>query len=244
MPETSDPDTLPTPMDPTGPCPWCGRISNFDSQGSSALAWSNSSSIGASSGAYATHTLSTLKCSGCRRVTAVVTDQMGRGVHWYPAPGMGLMDPQVHKGVASSYDEGMRCLGIGAYRAAAVMFRSALSLFVKDKGGEAAQAKRRHLKNALTAMKADGSLHPSLADWADHLNQLGNEGAHPEDYDDVTKQEATDLGKFVQHLIAHEYEMPARLMRARGLLTDEASGPRTPDAEPPLYGAFGSAAEP
>jgi hypothetical protein len=50
-------------------------------------------------------------------------------------------------------------------------------------------------------------------------NQLGNEGAHPEDYDDVTEAEATGLGKFVRHLIRYEYEMPAQLLR-QGLLQD------------------------
>lgn len=46
-------------------------------------------------------------------------------------------------------------------------------------------------------MREDGSLHPSLWDWADHLDQLGNEGAHPEDYDEVTSEEATALATFV-----------------------------------------------
>jgi hypothetical protein len=94
------------------------------------------------------------------------------------------------------------------------MFRSALALFVKDKGGDKASAER-HLKTALKHMKEDGSLHFSLWDWADHLNQLGNEGAHPEDYDDVTHAEAAELGNFVRHLLQHEYEMPARLQRSR-----------------------------
>lgn len=57
--------------------------------------------------------------------------------------------------------------------------------------------------------------------WADHLNQLGNEGAHPEDYDEVTAVEAEALGGFVRHLIRHEYEMPAQLLRAQGLLKDD-----------------------
>ena len=97
------------------------------------------------------------------------------------------------------------------------MFRSALALFVKDKGSESAK-KERHLKVALKRMKDDGDLHRSLWDWADHLNQLGNEGAHPEDYDDVTADEATGLSKFVRHLIRHEYEMPAQLLRDQGRL--------------------------
>jgi hypothetical protein len=160
------------------------------------------------------------RLQGCNRGTAVVTDRFGRGIHWFPAPGMGLLDAQVNKRVASAFDKEMRCLSIGANRAAAVMFRSSLSLFVKDKGNAAAKAER-YLKNALKHMKDDNSLHPSLWRWADHLNQLGNEGAHPEDYDDVTAAEAAELGEFVRHLIRYEYEMPAQLLRAQGLLTDE-----------------------
>ncbi len=169
----------------------------------------------------------------------VITDQVGNGIHWYPAPGMGILDKQVNKGVAPAYDEGMRCLSIGANRAAAVMFRSALSLFVKDKGNEKAKGER-HLKNALKHMKVDGSLHSSLADWADHLNQLGNEGAHPEDYDDVTAKEAAELGDFVRHLIRHEYEMPAQLLRSRGLLNDSEDGDEAADGDevPPLHGGL------
>ena len=41
----------------------------------------------------------------------------------------------------------------------------------------------RHLRIALKIMNKDGSLHASRSDWADHLNQLGNAGAHSEDYE-------------------------------------------------------------
>lgn len=217
-----NPDTLPTPGDPSGPCPWCGRISNFESKDWPHWLASAKNPFG---GFYATHHLAVLRCAGCGQATVVVTDQTGSGVHWYPAPGSGVLDPQVNPAVASAYDEGMRCAGIGANRAAAVMFRSALHLFVKDKGSDAAKGER-HLKTALKHMKDDGDLHKSLWDWADHLNQLGNEGAHPEDYDDVTAEEADGLGKFVRHLIRHEYEMPAQLLRDQGLLAegDAANG--------------------
>ncbi len=241
MPQEADPDTVPTPHDPTGPCPWCGRISNFEVAPGGSLAWA-AAGAGAFRQTYSTHNLATLKCSGCTRGTVVITDQLGNGIHWFPAPGMGILDKQLNKGVASAYDEGMRCLSIGANRAAAVMFRSALSLFVKDKGNEKAKAER-HLKSALKHMKADHSLHPSLAEWADHLNKLGNEGAHPEDHDDVTAKEAAELGEFVRHLIRHEYEMPAQLLRSRGLLhdaEDAAEGADGASAEegPPLYGGL------
>ena len=84
---------------------------------------------------------------------------------WWPVPGAGVIDLQVNSSVAAAYDEGMRSLAVGANRAAAVMFRSALHLFVKDKGSDKAQAER-HLKTALKHMKNDGDLHRSLWEWA------------------------------------------------------------------------------
>lgn len=99
------------------------------------------------------------------------------------------------------------------------MFRSALHLYVKDKGDDKAK-NERHLKNALHHMKVSGTLHPSLANWADQLNQLGNEGAHPEDYDDVTAREASALADFVRQLIKIEYEMPAELARVKAAALD------------------------
>ncbi len=233
-----NPDTLPTPGDPTGPCPWCGRVSNFEAKQHGSLAGKSSGGFG---GHYIeTHRVATLKCSGCKKATVVVTDQMGEGRHWYPAPGMGTLDKQVDKEVASTYDEGMRCLSIGANRAASVMFRSALHLFIKDKGNEKAMAER-FLRPALKHMKESGDLHKSLWDWADHLNQIGNEGAHPEDYDEVTAEEGTVLGEFVRHLIKHEYEMPAQLLRSRGLLKDdddEIEDGGEPEDDPALSGGL------
>lgn len=168
-----------------------------------------------------------LTCSGCQEAIVVVTERFGDQehglLHVYPAPGASGLDEQVDERVASAYDEGMRCLSVSANRAAAVLFRSALTLFVKDKGNQKAKSER-HLKNALKHMKHAGDLHKSLWDWADHLHQLGNEGAHPEDYDDVTAAEAEGLSKFVRHLIQHEYEMPARLLRAQGLLGESNAG--------------------
>lgn len=212
-------DSLPTPNDPSGPCPRCGRVSHFqvDSVMSRLRTYKRDK-------ANLYEQADALTCFGCGDSIIVITERWGdnekRLLHVYPAPGAGELDSAVDKAVASAYDEGMRCLSIGANRAAAVMLRSALSLFVKDKGGEKARAER-HLKVALKQMKADNSLHPSLWAWADHLNQLGNEGAHPEDYDDVTATEAEGLSKFVRNLIHIEYEMPAQLLRDQGLLVSE-----------------------
>jgi len=188
-----------------------------------------------------------LTCNGCQESNVVVTERSGSQefglMHIYPPPGAGTLDQQVSDEVASTYDEGMRCLSIGANRAAAVMFRATLHLFIKDRGNEEAKAER-FLKPALKHMKESGDLHKSLWDWADHLNQIGNEGAHPEDYDGVTTQEATGLGRFVRQLIHLEYEMPAQLLRDQGLLVDnddkddEGEGDEGEGDDPPLYGGL------
>lgn len=240
----SNPDTIPTPNDLSGPCPRCGRISNFKHEEQSLILrhFKRPNFMG-----YVQERADLLTCNGRQETTVIVTERFGDQeyglMHVYPAPGAGVLDKQVNERVASAYDEGMKCLSIGANRAAAVMFRSALSLFVKDKGSEKAKGER-HLKNALKHMKDEGDLHKSLWEWADHLNQLGNEGAHPEDYDDVTAEEAEGLGKFVRYLVRHEYEMPAQLLRDQGLLKDdepdaeEEAGPRASSADPALYGGL------
>ena len=179
-------------------------------------AWSTPPSVATTP----TMTAAMMRCQACKRGTLVVLDEFGKGIHWYPAPGAVAIDEAVNERVSSAYEEGMRCLGAGANRAAAVMFRSTLSLFIRDKGTEKSK-RERNLNRALSFMKSDGDLHKSLWGWADHLRQLGNEGAHPEDYDDVTAAEAEDLGDFVRHLICLEYELPARLVRARDLPTGE-----------------------
>lgn len=173
-----------------------------------------------------------LRCQGCKAATVVITRGQ-EGVHWYPSPGAGNLDPEVNPKVASCFDEGLRCLSVGANRAAAVMLRSALHCFIKDKGSERAR-KERHLKNALKHMKDDGDLHRSLWEWADELNQLGNEGAHPEDYDDVSAAEGTALADFVRHLIKQEYELGAQLqrMRSRDTLAIEAEKANTTGSQP------------
>ena len=150
-------------MDPSGPCPRCGMVSNFSLVNQLDL----TKLVVVENVSSASETMFVLTCMGCGESTVVVVDLVGDGLHWYPAPGAGHMDPAVDAQVASAYDEGMRCLAIGANRAAAVMFRSALHLFVKDKGSDKAKGER-HLKTALKYMKDDGALHASLSDWAAH----------------------------------------------------------------------------
>lgn len=103
----SNPDSLPTAYDNSGPCPWCGRVSNFKVEDSEK--WLHSAPTGYNGGYEATHLYAILRCDGCGNAVLSVTDRAGQGVHWYPPPGAGTLDRQVNVGVASAYDEGMKC---------------------------------------------------------------------------------------------------------------------------------------
>ena len=65
-------------------------------------------------------------------------------------------------------------------------------------------------------MKAEQNLSSVTVDWVDHPNQLGNEGAHLEDYDDATHAEATELGQFVRTPLSLEYDMRAQAAAGSG----------------------------
>jgi len=137
-----------------------------------------------------------------------------KGIHWWPTPGSTDLDPDIPPDVGSAYSEGMRALSVKAPRAAAVMFRGMLAQLVMDKGSDTAKAKR-NLFDRLEQMSTDGSLHPSLIEWAREIRVLGNVAAHPDSLDPVSEQEAADLGRLCRQLLNVIYEVPARIMRAR-----------------------------
>ena len=206
-----DPDTLPTAEDPTGPCPRCGRTSSFQLRVDQALHPVRNT------GSEPGHERAiVLFCMGCEEGTVVIQRLNGEwsGVHWWPVPGAGVLDPKVSPRVASAYDEGARCLAIHADRAAAVMFRAALAEIVTNKGSQAAQAKP-HLHGQLAQMSKDGTLHPSLSDWAKEIKDLGNVGAHPNKLGDIGREDAVNLSHLTRRVIEFLYEVPARIDRSR-----------------------------
>jgi hypothetical protein len=206
----ANPDTLPSSADLTGPCPRCGRVSNFQLEQSHPLRFEQ--------GRGDVETVRALRCMGCATGTVTIEvladDGSWEPIHWYPAPVAGQLDPAVPPKIASCFDEGMRCLAIQANRAAVVMFRGALGEFVKEKGSSDAKA-QRDLHRKLKKMEHEGTLHASLVEWAKEIRLLGNEGAHPDQYEEVTQAEAADLAALTRQLIKVEYEVPAQIVASR-----------------------------
>lgn len=84
MNELSDnPDTLPTRRDPKGPCPRCGRVSNFICGTTDFLRRDSSGSM-----SHDVETLAVLQCHGCNQRTLVIESLEGgggwHGVLWWP----------------------------------------------------------------------------------------------------------------------------------------------------------------
>jgi hypothetical protein len=131
---------------------------------------------------------------------------------------VGDLDPDIPIQVASAYSEGMRALTVKAARAAVVMFRGMLAQVVADKGSAAAQAKNS-LYAKLEQMGQDGSLHPSLIEWAKEIRIIGNAAAHPDALDPVSDEEAADLARLCRQILNVIYEVPARIARNRAART-------------------------
>jgi len=221
-----DPDAFPDSTDPSGPCPHCGRVSNFEVMEALPVTFRKDVFF-PGGGRVSYQQVSILECQGCQDRTVVIEDQYTggvrygsssrvtwRGFHWWPAPGAGTFDPAVPAPIAAGYDEAIRCLSAGAPNGAAALLRNALALIVADKGTEAAKGKR-DLSDKIRQMVRDGGALGALGDWADHVNLYGNAGAHPEVYGSVLPEEAKDVAALARSMIDLLYEAPAKFARRR-----------------------------
>ena len=212
----ANPDTLPDSSDPSGPCPRCGRTSNFQVGGIGTIRTGQFPHIG---GQITIERVMVVTCMGCGEGTAVVEatkdGQTFQGLHWWP-PGAFDLDPAVPETIRSAYDEGMHCLGAQCPRAAAVMFRRVLEALVNDKGSATAQtAADKNLAQGLKVMADEHVLQPTLAEWATEIRLVGNVGAHLDPIKDVALDEARDLARLTRQLLEYVYELPARVARSR-----------------------------
>jgi hypothetical protein len=221
MPER-DPDRLPTSTDPSGPCPRCGRSSNFALTSTVPITFTDQR-VNPTTGVRPwTERALVLECMGCHQCIVVVEQQVApdgqasqfEGIHWWPAPGAADLDPEIPEPVASAFSEGIRALSANCPRAATVMFRGMLTEMVRDKGSDAAQRKSR-LVDQLKAMEQEGTLYPSLVQWATEIRLVANAAAHLDELEPVDQAEAAELARLCRQLISVVYEIDARIRRAR-----------------------------
>lgn len=236
---TSDPDTLPTRADPHGPCPRCGRAANFEvvSRVDLRRGFTGNFGISAESGGRTVpnesvvEQLTVLKCMGCQRNLVVVEAEISNpsgleGVLWWPMENIVDLEQRagVPHDVVAAYSEGVRCLSVKAPNAAAAMFRTTIAQIIQNKGSEAAKAKR-NLNDAIDQMDDDKTMWPGFADWAHHVRDTGNAGAHTEKFNPLTMEQAEDLRAFVREIVNFLYVQPARRAAAKPATKKGAAAP-------------------
>ncbi len=222
-----NPDSLPDSSDPSGPCPRCGRPSNFELRSYGDVTYHPTLMVSGRTGneRVPIERVVVLECSYCRQGIVVVEEERtggirggnsGRitwhGIHWWPTPGSGTLGPEVSTAVAEAYAEGTRALSAAAPNGAVAMFRTAITYMVNDRGSAAAQA-RPDLKEKIKQMIVDGGPMASLGPWADHVRLYGNAGAHPDLFGDVSVDEAAEVGRLVATMIEMLYVLPATIAK-------------------------------
>jgi hypothetical protein len=214
-----DPDRLPDSEDPSGPCPRCGRPSNFTVVGQSNVTWDDQLFMGSHNvqNRLPLERLSVLMCDYCMQGVVVIEKRSAAmvewvGIHWWPTPGGGSFGSEVSVPVAAAFGEGVRCLSAAAPNGAVAMFRTALTNMVAEFGSPAALAKG-DLKDKIAQMVRDGGPLGALGDWATHVRLYGNAGAHPDLFGDVTPEEAEEVAHLVKTMIELLYTLPATIKK-------------------------------
>ena len=91
----------------------------------------------------------------------------------------------------------------GNEEAAGTMYRKALDVGLKKIDPAAKGTLAARIKN----LAAAGKLTPDIAEWADHVRDLGNEAAHDEE--PPTRPELADLRNFTEMVMRYLFSLPA-----------------------------------
>jgi hypothetical protein len=200
---------------PAATCPRCGSYSQFDPPFQVHIKLDDHTGV------------SVRTCCSCAMGTIVIERGDWRAmadrqsfqpiepVTWWPSPGGAHLltaGAAVPAEVIDSYDEGMRALAVRAPHAAVVTFRTTLAMIANDKGGSAVRAERQ-LSAKLKMLRQSHLLLKALDDYTDAISALGNVGAHQEDWDPVSMDQANNAGELTRWLIHVLYEIPAETRR-------------------------------
>ena len=106
--------------------------------------------------------------------------------------------------------EANSCMSVQAYHAAAVMIRNVLSAIANDIGGTDVIAER-NLEGKLKKLTGSKPQTNFLLDHMEAIKAIGNAGAHPEDWPEVTEENAETARSVARYLIEVLYEHPQRI---------------------------------
>jgi hypothetical protein len=151
-----------------------------------------------------------VQCSECRLASVQVRADYGEGfeedspIIAYPTP-RGL-SWQVPEPLRREFEEARTCFAAKAYEATVVMVRRILEGTCRENN-----VQERTLVRGLAKLKEEGVIDSTLAEWADALRILGNEGAHYTGKQ-VQRDDSEDALAFAEALLDHIYVLRKRFV--------------------------------
>ena len=118
-----------------------------------------------------------VQCSECQGVSVQIREDFGRGFQddkpgiVYPAKRK--LSRDVPAPLRREFEEAQACFSAKAYEATVVMVRRILEGTCKEN-----DVQERTLVKSLEKLQANGLIDNTIAEWANALRVLGNEGAH------------------------------------------------------------------
>ncbi|MEV1070867.1 DUF4145 domain-containing protein [Micromonospora parva] len=118
--------------------------------------------------------------------------------------------PDVPSHIGEAADEAYRCLSIKAFRAAALLARSAIEATAKEKG-----ITKGGLAAKIEEMYQQQLVREYVKDAADEVRHLGNDMAHGDFVDPVEPEEAVEALALMDEVLEEVFQSPARVAKAR-----------------------------
>ncbi len=129
---------------------------------------------------------------------------------WLPRHGDVREFEDVPEHIAQAASEATLCLSVGAYRAVGALARAVIEATAKDRG-----AKGSNLEKRIDALREAEHIRPHTQEQAHEVRHFGNEMAHGDFVEPVTKEEAEEVIELMAEVLEEVYQSPARLQKRR-----------------------------
>lgn len=137
-------------------------------------------------------------------------DTMNDWVSWVPKRSVNKTYDDVPDHIASAAREAHECMNIDAFRGAVALARAVVEATAKEKGITSGK-----LHQKINRLFDDGHIRLLIKDAAHEIRYLGNDVAHGDFTDPVTKEEAEETLGLMDDLLEEVFQMPARVERRR-----------------------------
>lgn len=129
---------------------------------------------------------------------------------WSPAHVEGQEFPDVPDELASAASEAYRCHSIAAYRGAVAIARA-----VVEAAAKAHNATERDLYKKIDGLYDRRLIREHIRDAAHEIRYLGNEVAHGDFVNALTKEESSEVLGLMSELLRELFQSPAQVQRRR-----------------------------